>query len=215
MIRQDFFMRMVQELMQTLQRVIFLKGRQQYELALTEIDRSLARFWDLRPEQIEALTLEDWIGLCIAEEGSVSEKLIALGDLFLAQGKLRELRGQSEASQRSYAMALGLFLETLQGSLVSMDLIEKTGRLIELTREGQRPPGVLKRLLGYFEARGMYAQAEDVLFLWLESDSEAKRAGVEFYDRLLAKSDEELERGDLPREEVEQGREEWLGKTRI
>jgi hypothetical protein len=214
MIRRDFFMRMVQELMQTLQRIAFLKDRQQYELALDEIDRTLGRFWDLSPEQIESLSLEDWIRLCVAEEGSVGEKLIALGDLFFAQGELRSLRAKNESSQRSYVMALGLYLETLRGSVVSMDLIEKVDRLIDLTRQGNRSPEVLQRLLYYFETRGMFAQAEDVLFQWLETgDPEAKQAGVDFYERLLGKSDGELHRGDLPRAEVEQGRDELQART--
>ena len=223
MIRRDYFMRMVQELMQTLQRVAFLKDRQQYELALDEIDRTLARFWDLSPEQIQALSLEDWIALCEAEEGTVTEKLAALADLFFAQGELRGLRNQQErgqlvpgldASQSSYVMALGLYLETLRRSLVSMDLIEKADRLIEQTRAGKRPPDVLKRLLFYFEERGMYAQAEDILFQWLETgEAKAKRIGLEFYERLLSKSDEELERGDLPRAEAEQGRDELHAKN--
>jgi tetratricopeptide (TPR) repeat protein len=214
MIRSDYFMRMVQDLMQTLQRVAFLKDRQQYEQALDEIDRTLARFWDLSPDQVGILSLDDWITLCIAEGGSVSEKLIALGDLFLAQGELRSLRGQNETGQRSYLMALGLYIETLRGSLVSMDLIEKANRLIDLTRETNRPPEVLRRLLFYYEARGMFAQAEDVLFQWIENgDAQAKQAGTEFYERLLGKSDEELERGDLPRAEVEQGRDELLARA--
>jgi hypothetical protein len=111
-------------------------------------------------------------------------------------------------------MALGLYIETLRGSLVSMDLIEKANRLIDLTRETNRPPEVLRRLLFYYEARGMFAQAEDVLFQWIEiGDAEAKQAGAEFYERLLGKSDEELERGDLPRAEVEQGRDELLARA--
>jgi hypothetical protein len=207
MIRRDYFMRMAQELMQTLQRATFLKDRQQYDRALDEIDRALASFWDLTPQQTQNLSLEDWIALCISEEGGVGEKLTALADLFLAHGELRDLLQQTQPAQHSYAIALGLYLETLRGSLVSMDLIAKTDHLIELTRQAARPPAVLHRMLCYFEARGMFAQAEDILFQWLETnDAEAKPAGLDFYERLLAKPDEELTRGDLPRPEIEQAR---------
>jgi hypothetical protein len=66
-------------------------------------------------------------------------------------------------------------------------------------------------LLGYYEARGMLDRAEDVLYEWLDTkDPAAPEEGLAFYGRLCTKSDDDLTSGGLSRDEVEQGRAEWL-----
>ncbi len=214
MIRRDYFLRMVQELVQALQRATFLKQRQDYDAALQEIDRTLARFWDLSPDQLRQLTLDHWINLSWQEGGNVGEKLVALADLFHEQGDLYVLKQFPKEAGHSYCMALGLFLETLRTSMVSVDLLQKTGALIEQTRDAQRPPALMRMLVGYFEARGHYALAEDTLFSWLETrDAQAVSEGLKLYERLLEKSDAELTAGGLPRPEVEEGHRELLARV--
>ena len=212
MIRQDYFIRMVQELTHALARVQFLRRREEYEQALQEIERVFKQFWEINPQQ--PLALEDLISACSQEDESVAEKTVSLADLLKEQGDLFALQKNFPDSQRSYALALGLYLETLRTNVVSMDLIEKAEHLIEQTKDVRRPAAVLKRLLSYYEARGMLAKAEDVLFDWLDtSDPTAPVGGLAFYDRQAAKTDEELERGELPRDEVEAGRTEVINRA--
>ena len=60
----------------------------------------------------------------------------------------------------------------------------------------------------------MFDKAEDVLFDWLDSgDRNARENGLAFYDRLSARSDEELQRCGLPRQEIEEGRGEVLKRS--
>ena len=212
MIRQDYFIRMVQELTHALARVQFLRRREEYEQALQEIDRVLKQFWDIQPKQ--PLSLEPLLSACRLEEESVAEKLVSLADLLKEQGDLFALQQQATDSHHSYALALGLYLETLRTSVVSMDIIQKAEHLVEQTKEARLPAEVLKRLLSYYEARGMLAKAEDALFDWLDTtDPNAPAGGLAFYERQAAKSDEELERGDLPRDEVESGRAELIKRS--
>jgi hypothetical protein len=207
MIRQDYFIRMVQELTHALARVQFLRRREEYEQALHEIDRVFKQFWEINPQQ--PLSLSDLIAACSQEDDSVAEKMVSLADLLKEQGDLLALQKKSSESQQSYALSLGLYLETLRTSVVSMDLIQKAEHLIEQTEGARLPAEVLKRLLSYYEARGMLAKAEDVLFDWLDTaDPNAPVGGLAFYDRQAAKTDEELRRGELPRDEVEAGRTE-------
>ena len=101
-------------------------------------------------------------------------------------------------------------------AFVSAELIGKVDESLDSTRGGAIEPGVLRRLVGYFAARGHFARAEDALFAWLESgDEKARTEGLDFYDRLLTLDDAELERGDLPRIEVEQGRREFIKSVRV
>ena len=198
---------MLQELTHIVARVQFLRRREEYEQALFEIDRVFKQFWDV--DATRPLSLDELISACSQEEESVAEKMVSLADLLKEQGDLLALQKKSAESQHSYALSLGLYLETLRTSVVSMNLIQKAEHLIEQTSDLPLPAEVLKRLLSYYEARGLLAKAEDVLFDWLETgDAAAPEGGLAFYDRQAAKSDEELERGDLPRDEVEAGRKE-------
>lgn len=63
---------------------------------------------------------------------------------------------------------------------------------------------ILRRLVH----EGEYNRGEDILFEELEKDSsiDMYKVGVEFYDLLDEKSDEELSSGGFSRSEIEQGR---------
>ncbi len=66
----------------------------------------------------------------------------------------------------------------------------------------------LERLLAHYEQRGRFDKAEDVLYELVDTDAEAYVASGyarAFYERLLARSDHELNEGGLPRDEVEAG----------
>jgi len=211
MIRQDYFTRMVQELTHVLARVQFLRRREEHEQALQEIERVFKQFWDVDPQQ---LSLAQLIAACSQEDEGLAEKLVSLADLLKEEGELYALQQKTTESQHRFALALGLYLETLRTSIVSMDLIGKAEHLIEQTKGSRLPAEVLKRLLSYYEARGLLAKAEDVLFDWLDtSDPDAPAGGLAFYERQTSKSDEELQRGDLPRDEVESGRMELMKRA--
>ena len=217
MIRRDYLVRMVQELAQALARILFLKKTQDYPTALQEIERVLAKFWSLTGDQIKSFSVEEWIALCRQEAGAMGDKLIALADLLREQALLYAAEGKASEGQPSAATALGLYLEAVATpeTVISIDLLDKIEGLISITHGLRMPAVVLKRLLGYFEARGKFDKAEDVLFEWLDSgDPKAPAGGLAFYGRLTAKSDRELDQCGLPRDEVEQGRAEFLKRSR-
>lgn len=60
-------------------------------------------------------------------------------------------------------------------------------------------------LVRYYSAAGRFSRAEDELYDWLDSSGTGRRAvgeGLAFYQDLLAKDDESLTRGNLPKDEV-------------
>jgi len=215
MIRRDYLVRMVQELTQAFARILFLKKSQEYARAAQEIENVLTRFWNLTPEQLKALSVERWIELTQHEEGSMGEKLVALADLLREQAELYRLEGNEPEGQRSAPLSLGLYVEAAltPGAIISVELLDKIGGLVETTKGSRLPPEVLKRLVSYYETRGQLAKAEDTLFDWLDAgDPHAPVEGLAFYNRLTAMSDGELEQGGLPREEIEQGMREVAGR---
>lgn len=104
--------------------------------------------------------------------------------------------------------ALELYAEAGAVRVGRVDLPERVQRLRAALRDYQLSSGAYARLLRYLEADGRLAEAEDLLFEWLE-DAGATRVvvaeGRAFYERLLARDDAALEAGRLPRAEVREG----------
>lgn len=68
-------------------------------------------------------------------------------------------------------------------------------------------------LISYNEQLGFFADAEDALWKGLEVSSnhvDILRRGLGFYDNIRKQADARLESGNLPREEVEEGRNDLL-----
>jgi hypothetical protein len=213
MIRQDYLMRLAQRLAQALAQALFHKGRHEYDRAEAELNAALTECFGLETVSPD---LEGLLKDCMAAGEATPDNLVRLAAVFRERGEIQRLRGDASAAAQSDALALGLFLELLHGSVVSLDLIQKTEGLIERVAGTRLPGGVLKRLLRYYEARGMLARAEDVLYDWLDTkDPEAPEGGLAFYNRLSAKGDRELAEGGLPRGEVDQGRAELLHRSRV
>jgi hypothetical protein len=211
MIRQDYLMRLAQRLAQALAQALFYKGRHEYDRAEAELNAALAESFGLDTGLPD---LEQLLSDCTAAGEATPDNLVRLADLFREKGEIQRLRADASAAAQSDALALGLFLELLHSSVVSLDLIQKTEGLIERLAGTRLPATVLKRLLRYYEARAMLARAEDVLYEWLDTkDPAAPEGGLSFYNRLSAKQDDELAQGGLPRDEVEQGRAELLQRS--
>ena len=127
----------------------------------------------------------------------------------------QQLQNKVSESRRSQAIAIGLYVEAILGghSFVSVELLDRIETLLARVSGTPLPASVLRRLLGYFEARGRFAQAENTFYDWLETgDTDAATEGAAFYERLAGKTDAELERGGLPRAEAEQGRRDLQNK---
>ncbi|MFN2323195.1 MAG: DUF6483 family protein [Trueperaceae bacterium] len=104
--------------------------------------------------------------------------------------------------------ALELYAEAGMVRVGQVDLPERVQRLRSALRDYQLPSAAYARLMRYLEADGRLAEAEDLLFEWLEDAGATRFVVVEgrgFYERLLARGDAELEAGQLPRGEVREG----------
>jgi hypothetical protein len=211
MIRRDYILRMVQEMVQLLARVVFLKSRREYEEALREINLALRQV-GASGDDDSVPTEDEWLALCRKHEATASGLTLATADLLREQGEVLALQGKSGESRRSRLAALTLFLEAILtgGTFVSEELLAKVEHLIAETADGPRPSAVWLRLVRYLEARVRYGQAEDTLFEWAKSgDGQAKTEGAAFYERRLAEDDAALEAGGLPRAEVLEGQREF------
>jgi hypothetical protein len=106
------------------------------------------------------------------------------------------------------ARALDLVLEAGLAEVGETDIDERVERLRAGVPPERRPDATWQRLHRFALARGSYAEAEDALFAWLSYARAAvvAPAGSAFYDHLDTVDDAALRAGDLPRDEVDEGR---------
>lgn len=99
------------------------------------------------------------------------------------------------------------------GKVEGLPLIKiKMDKLIKLLdTESYIPDELNEKLFQYYRIVGSYSRAEDLLYNMIDSSTcieEKKRLteeGILFYKNILNKTDEELEHGNLPRNEVLDG----------
>ncbi|MFO8149316.1 MAG: DUF6483 family protein [Trueperaceae bacterium] len=105
--------------------------------------------------------------------------------------------------------ALDLYTEAGAARVGVADLPERVRRLRAALLEHVLPEASYGRLLRFFVHEGRFAAAEDLLFEWLEehgATADLRAAGEGLYDDLEAESDERLLAGELPRDELAEGR---------
>jgi hypothetical protein len=86
------------------------------------------------------------------------------------------------------------------------DFFKKITFLTDKLIEYEMPARLQYKLMQYYEMIGDYAEAENILFHLIDNGGiEIVKEGLQFYNRLLAKTDDELKKGNLPRNEIEEG----------
>lgn len=212
MIKQDFLMRIVEQLALALGHVLQLRAKGFHEEALQATDDALQKLVGLDFKFVNMLALKDLLALLKPGIDLDVTRALVIAELFKERGDLWEIQNQEDLAFAAHAKALTLYLEIFTGP-GQIDLPaqrEKTEALVENLEEFELPYETRLRLFRYFDKTKRYAQAEDFLTEIVEN-GERQGAddpfgeGIAFYKNLLLKSDEDLEAGDLPREDVMEG----------
>lgn len=182
------------------------KNLQDYERVLEEID-GVFQDMGLDLEVIEDLEEESLVTFFRSGGGDFSRTLLS-AQLLKEKAEILEKRGEEKALVDSlYRKSLFLFLEL---ATTSEEAAQETylGPIPGLAR--RLHPGALSKktrfdLYRFFENAGLFAEAENFLHaLYLEAPKKYLREIKGFYLRLLLKNDAELEKGGLPRAEIQE-----------
>lgn len=217
MLRRDYFLRMIEEFVQTLARLKALKNEQRWG----EVSETLEDgFKNLLGENAQTATRlsEEELRVRLMQEGPtqlVREKTLMLATLLKEAGDAAAAEGKLDEARDCLLKSLHLLLGELGTDDVSEcpAFVPKIEALAAALRgDGQPlPMRTCAMLMQYYERAGEFARAEDALFAMLEAEPDNGRVmdfGIAFYHRLLAKSDDALMVAGLPRVEVEEGLKE-------
>ena len=201
-LRNDYLLREIEQLVQFFVRLFRLDARQIEELE-GEIDRASHEFTGLSFRTLEALPADRLLLLFKPGDRLDVTKAFATAMLLSRAAETRiRLTGEPVNAPFQLAKALILFNECLA---------EPDERIRRHARAEVET--FLPRLLDYewvsadltrfYELTGQFDRAEDALFdLLKHAGNEAVEFALAFYDRLLTKPDDDLESGNLPRSEI-------------
>lgn len=206
--RNDYIVRLIQQLGVALGQIIFRKGREEYDEAEAIIARTAQSLLGFDMALLRRLSDEGIISLLRRPDTADVGAFIAAAELLAQQGDIDEALGRPDGGYDCRHKALSLFLEACLGNpdACGDEYAGKIDALTDRVSASPLPPTIRRKLFAYCEQAGDYAGAENVIHHMLEDrDPQAWERGVAFYERLRGKSDAELEAGGLPREEVEDG----------
>ncbi|AOR24792.1 DUF6483 family protein [Clostridium taeniosporum] len=134
-------------------------------------------------------------------------KYIALGELLQLQGKIC-LKDNDETKMLNYYLkSLEAFYEIYDEEELNTDkYIKDIETLINNLRQYDIPLESDMQIFKFYELMNKLDKAEDILFYIIDKTNNDKNIiemGLEFYNKLKHKSEEELIKGNLPLEEVE------------
>lgn len=216
LVQRDYILRLFEQMGQVITVVIGLKKDGQPDQALQMVSESPQGLVGFSLEDIEKLSAEDLVQMVrLARSGHsspgemVAGQLGAVARLLDEVAEVYDLQGDTERADRSRLKALHIYLTVLVEERAGIDsLADRVAPLLDRLSDYVLPFRVTGLLWRFHEQQGDFARAEDVLFEHIDTtgaDGEVVRDGIAFYQRLLAKRDEDLAAGGLPREEVEAG----------
>jgi len=217
-IRQDYILRLIEKFGQILAQIVAHTKARNLDEAKELIARTTGELVGHSVEEV-----------CAQSDGKLVARLIAglphhegRQRCFMLVTLLNEAAdnaGRSNDAGRERALKLkALSLLLAIGQFADEDVVPdyspRVADLVSQLGEANLPPRILVGLIQHHELHGQLAKAEDRLFDLIdvaEPRAPALELANAFFRRQLAKSDEELARGELPRAEVEAGLAE-IGK---
>jgi hypothetical protein len=207
MIEQDYVMRLISMLTTMLARILFFKQKKEFPQALLEIQNTGKTLVGIDRSLIIALSAPQLMDLFGSDVTVALPKSYVLGILLKEEADIRLLVGEQDESDQLYLKSLYLLIDTLlkAGEPMEPRHTQLADDLLHILNGCALPEELLKKILHYQEYRGRYDRAEDTLYDILALNPDFVQEGLQFYRRLLVKSDDDLEAGKFPRNEVREG----------
>ena len=218
MLTRDYLMRMIETLTKVLAKLIFLKDAKNYPEALKELDLVTKKLLGIDRTFINNLSNDQLFNIIDPDKKLIAPKSYLLGVVLMEEAEIYKLQGNTDTSVKLYLRSLNLFLMGIQlsNSFIEEDHLNKIETVIDKLKDYELPQDLLEKLFLFYEFCGKYDKAENILYELIENNSKYIAEGIQFYKRLLDKPINELEKGNLPKSEIEEGLtilNERLGST--
>jgi Family of unknown function (DUF6483) len=212
MIRQDYLMRMIEELVKVITKILLNKKAGNYNTALNSIDDAFNTIVGLDYNIMNQLSAKDIIALfeISKDSATVNVKCIVIAKLLKEKTDLAKQNGDDNSTLvYGYQKAMTLYLHgILNYKNVEIDLDSYYSDVKEIAKNifDEIPDDTRISLFKFYELIGELDKAEDELFKLKNLNyPNIEEEGMLFFRNLEKLSDIELLKGNLSKEEVEQG----------
>jgi hypothetical protein len=204
---EDTLLRMlVAAISETIARLAQLRTAGYHQEALEVIDQNLEELLGLKADLVRQLDDQHIIEMLTTNGILDFGRLYYVAELFRQESEIQARRGDNNLECTSQIRALNLFIEV--GFTVENEFLEADDHIDELCEAlgKEIPEDTLFKLFDYYEQVGAFDRAESAINLMLEiteNNPDILRERLNFYERLLTETDEELEAGGLSRAKIE------------
>jgi len=219
MLRHDYILKMIQEFTEALARIRAMKKAREFGQESMLIEEEFKRITGIDSEALLKLDEVELLARLIETEPlhAVREKTFFLTTLLKEAGDIAVAEGRAEEGRECYLKGLHLLLDSLArgDAFEQPEFVPKVDLFVDALGD-EVPTQTSALLMQHYESTGQFGKAEDALYAILDGGVNNKIAlnfGIAFYERLLGRTDTQLENGNLPRAEVESGLEELRKKA--
>ncbi|SCW77812.1 hypothetical protein SAMN04487970_104529 [Paenibacillus tianmuensis] len=222
MYKRDYILRMIEQAVEMLHKVMFHRRNQQLREAMELLNQAMRQLLGVGSKLVHALSVKDLLAL-LSKDGEVDQgKVLVCGDMLNAQAALHADSGEEAAARAAAAKSLELLLTARELDARDELREEFTDRIesaLALVGRAPMSASLLKVLIPYYEASGRYGRAEDATFHLLDELERTKETeerleqlgfGIRMYERWLGLDSAALVQGNLSKEEVEDGLNELI-----
>lgn len=211
MFERDYLKRLIEQTAKALGAIMGLREQKKQEEALELIDEHMSRELRMKTRLAMGLSDRDLLNLLSTGGKPQAETVAVIAACLQEEAELLSELGRASESVPRFAKSLRLHLYLMreEGGFDGWDIQERIRRLLESLAPCEWDEETLRAVWLWRESAGEWAEAENLLYELRETAGISAEEGHAFYDRLAARSDEDLEKGGLSRAEVEEGRKEW------
>jgi hypothetical protein len=217
MLTEDYFMRMINQMLAVLTKIIGLKEAGQYQAAQEIINQSLEQLLGMRSRLLKQMDDSSLMNILTTQGELVSDRLYMVANLYKLEGDIfLDQKLIAEANQ-DYQRALTFYLEiALRGEdQFSPELNDKIDELRQVLAEQQLTVELHYLLFDYYSRVGSFNLVEEHISSLLHANDDSLEFIpdlINYYDNLLEKSDAELAAGGISRDKVRKNLEGIINK---
>ncbi|MBC8062506.1 MAG: hypothetical protein H7Y18_17825 [Clostridiaceae bacterium] len=210
MIKSDLMTKMIEKFKIALMEIENLKIQKSYSEAIDVIDATLSDIFRLNLKSFNSLQDEYLLEIIRVKDLIDAERYIIISVLLQKEAEICDIKGDFSECHLFFTKALNMRLEafTINDEAELSGFYSQIPTLIDKVNDYEFSEVTILRLFKYYEEIGNYGKSEDNLYELLKvrnKDIATVNLGISFYERLLKKDSATLEKGGLPRDEVEEG----------
>jgi len=208
MLTEDYFMRMINQMLAVLTKIIGLKDAGQYQEAQQIINQSLEQLLGMPSDLLKQMDDSSVMNILTTQGELVSDRLYMVANLYELEGSILTDQNRISEAHLDYLRALTFYLEiALKGEIqYSSEQNDKIEHLQLKLSEQVLTVDTYYRLFDYYEQLGKYNLVDNqisILLLAHEDPSEILPGLIIYYEELLEKNDQELSAGGISRVRVQ------------